>query len=107
MAPRRSRKSAAAARETKENKAACFAARSAGQAVATAHVPQHALGAAYYALKAAMTADPINAEARIDEEHIWQLRHFPKNLNQEILSKIIIQKHDEEILIKIRKGKDF
>lgn len=35
----------AAARDVKENNAACFAARAAGQAVATAHVPQHAFGA--------------------------------------------------------------
>jgi hypothetical protein len=40
----------AAARDAKENSAACFAARAAGQAVATAHVPQHAFGGAYYAL---------------------------------------------------------
>src|SRR5271170_6005290 len=32
----------AAARQAKQNAAACFAARAAGQAVATAHVPQHA-----------------------------------------------------------------
>ena len=34
----------AAARAAKENHAAHFAARAAGQAVATAHVPQHAFG---------------------------------------------------------------
>lgn len=38
-------------REAKENDAACFAARAAGQAVATAHVPQHAFGHAYYAFR--------------------------------------------------------
>jgi hypothetical protein len=97
----------AAACETKKNNAACFAARAAGQAVATAHVPQHAFGAAYYALKAVAVADPVNAEARTGEERNWQSRHLPRNLRQEILSKIVIQKHDEEILIKIRKDKDF
>lgn len=37
----------AAAKEVKADKAACEAARAAGQAVATAHVPQHAYGGAY------------------------------------------------------------
>ena len=37
----------AAARKAKPNSASCFAARAAGQAVATAHVPQHAFGSAY------------------------------------------------------------
>ena len=41
----------AAAREAKTD-AAAFAARSAGQAVATWHVPTHALGAPMYAQKA-------------------------------------------------------
>ena len=64
----------AAAREAKENSAACFAARAAGQAVATAHVPQHAFGGAYYALKALVAADPDNAEVKIAKERNWQSR---------------------------------
>ena len=51
----------AAAREAKENNAACFAAHAAGQAVATAHVPQHAFSAAYYALKAVAAANSAKA----------------------------------------------
>jgi hypothetical protein len=97
----------AAAREAKENNAACFAAHAAGQAVATAHVPQHAFGAAYYALKAVVAADPDNTEAKIAEERNWQSRRLPRNLRQEVLNRIIIQKHDDRILIKIQKGKDF
>ena len=58
----------AAARDAKENDAACFAARAAGQAVATAHVPQHAYGAAYYALKAVAAADPANARITVAAE---------------------------------------
>jgi hypothetical protein len=38
----------AAAREVEDNDAALSAARAAGQAVATAHVPRHALAAAIY-----------------------------------------------------------
>ncbi len=97
----------AAAREAKENNAACFAAHAAGQAVATAHVPQHAFGAAYYALKAVVAADPDNAEVKIAKERNWQSRRLPKKQRQEILNKIIIQKYDDRILIKIQKGKDF
>src|SRR5208283_5434780 len=71
----------AAARGAKEDDAACFAARAAGQAVATAHVPQHAFGAAYYALKA-VVADPANRETKIANELDWQSRHLPKKLRQ-------------------------
>ncbi len=70
----------AAAREANGNDAACFAAHAAGQAVATAHVPQHAFGAAYYALKAVAAANPADAEARIAGELNWQSRRLPRNL---------------------------
>lgn len=75
----------AAARAAKENKVACFAAHAAGQAVATAHVPQHAFGAAYYALKVA-AADPANADVKIAKELSWQYRHLPRNLRKEWFS---------------------
>lgn len=97
----------AAARKAKENNQACFAARAAGQAVATAHVPQHAFGASYYALKAIAAADPDNAKVKTAKELNWQSRRLPKNLRQEILNKIIIQKRDDGIFIKLQKGKDF
>ena len=97
----------AAAREAKENDAACFAARAAGQAVATAHVPQHAFGGAYYALKAIAADDPDNAEVKIAKERNWQSRRLPKNLRQEIMNRIVILKNDHGILLKIQKGKDF
>jgi hypothetical protein len=71
----------AAARGAKEDNAACFAARAAGQAVATVHVPQHAFGAAYYALKIA--ANSANARVKIAEELNWQSRRLPENLRQE------------------------
>ena len=94
----------AAAREAKEDNAACFAARAAGQAVATAHVPQHAFGAAYYALKAVAAADPANAEVKVAKERDWQSRRLPRNLRQEFLNRVIVQKADHGVSIKIRKG---
>jgi len=67
----------------KESNAACFAARAAGQAVATAHVPEHAFGASYYALKLAEAVNPANSEIKIARELHWQSRHFPKNLRKD------------------------
>jgi hypothetical protein len=72
----------AAAREAKEDGAARFAARAAGQAVATAHVPRHAFGAQYYAFKAVAAADPAHAEARIAKELDWGYLRLPKNLRK-------------------------
>jgi hypothetical protein len=97
----------AAAREAKENQAACFAAHAAGQAVATAHVPQHAYGGAYYALKAIVAIDPANAEVKITRERRWQSRHLPENLREEIMKRIIVQKKGNRIIIKIQKDKGF
>ncbi|MCX6649058.1 MAG: hypothetical protein NTV61_06675 [Candidatus Bathyarchaeota archaeon] len=97
----------AAARDAKDNDAACFAARASGQAAATAHVPQHALGAAYYALKAIAAADPVNAEANVAKERDWQAQRLPENLRQEVMNRIIILKNDHGILVKIQKGEDF
>lgn len=72
----------AAAREVeKEDEAACFVARACGQTVATAHVPAHAIGASYYALKAIKAVTPNNADAAVDKERDWQLEHLPKQLH--------------------------
>jgi hypothetical protein len=97
----------AAAREAKEDNTACLAARAAGQAVATAHVPQHAFGAAYYALKALAKADPVNAEVKVAKERNWQSRRLPRNLRQEFLNRVIVQKDGDRISVKIKKGKGF
>jgi len=97
----------AAARNAKENNTACFAARAAGQAVATAHVPQHAYGGAYYALKAIMADDPSNAEVRIAEEQSWQSQLLPEHLREEIMKRIVIQKKGKQTVVKIQKGEGF
>lgn len=97
----------AAARDAKENEAACFAARAAGQAVGTAHVAQHAYGAALYALKAIAACDPVNAEDRVEEERNWQSQHLPENLRQEVMERIIVQKKGKRIVINLRKGEGF
>lgn len=93
----------AAARDAKENPKSCFAARAAGQAVATALVPQHVYGSAYYALKAIAAADTDN----VTKEYDWQSQRIPKNIRQEVMNRIIIQKSSKGITIKIQKDKDY
>ena len=67
----------AAAREVGEDNAARSAARAAGQAVATAHVPSHSIGAANYALQAIHRAtNSSDADAAITKEREWQYQHL-------------------------------
>ena len=67
----------AAARDVGEDNAARSAARAAGQAVATAHVPMHALGAANYVLQAIYRAtNPSGVDAAIAIERDWQLQRL-------------------------------
>jgi hypothetical protein len=67
----------AAAREVGEDNAARSAARAAGQAVATAHVPTHSIAAANYALQAIHRAtNPSDADTAIAAERDWQYQHL-------------------------------
>lgn len=93
----------AAARNVQDNSAACFAARAAGQAVATAHVPQHAYGSSYYSLKAIIADNPVNSEAKVIQEYSWQSRHIHKQLRQEIMGRIIISHNKTGVAVKIKK----
>ncbi|HOI62379.1 MAG TPA: hypothetical protein PLI76_09860 [Methanoculleus sp.] len=93
----------AAARDAEEGSAARFAARAAGQAVATAHVPQHAYGAAYYALKAVAAANL----ADVAREREWQAERLPEGLREEIMERIIILERSGGVSIKLRKGEGF
>jgi hypothetical protein len=97
----------AAAREATENQAATFAARAAGQAVATAHVPQHAFGGAYYALKAMAAADPAQAEANVTHEWNWQVAQSPPGLRAEVLKRVVVQKRANRLFITVVKDEDF
>ena len=67
----------AAAREAGEDTAARSAARAAGHAVATVHVPTHSLGAAMYARQAVWrAATKGEADAAVADERDWQYRHL-------------------------------
>jgi hypothetical protein len=69
----------AAAREVEEYTPAHSAARAAGQAMATAHVPSHSIAAAIYAATAVRDAtDPSEADAATEKERDWQYRHLKK-----------------------------
>ena len=56
-------------------------ARSVGQAVATAHMADHSLGAAWYALKAVKSAGKS-----VDAERKWQDEHLPSAIKELVLS---------------------
>jgi hypothetical protein len=67
----------AAARDVGEDNPARSAARAAGQAVATAHVPTHSIGAAIYALQAIHRDNSAaDADAAVAKERDWQYQHL-------------------------------
>ena len=93
----------AAARDAEEGGADRFAARAVGQAVATAHVPQHAYGAAWYALKAVAAANP--ADVTLERE--WQAARLPEGLREEIMGRIVVFERGGGVTVKLRKGEGF
>jgi hypothetical protein len=67
----------AAAREVGEDNAARSAARAAGQAVATAHVKTHSIGAAIYSLQAIhRVTNTSDAYTAVAKEREWQYQHL-------------------------------
>ncbi len=72
---------AIAAARASSNPVRAVVARGVGHAVATAHMADHSLGAAYYALKAVK----LSAKS-VERERKWQNRHLPKGIRQLVLS---------------------
>lgn len=97
----------AAAKVVEQKSSACFAAHAAGQAVATAHVAQHAYGGAYYALKAIAAANQQNAYTKVIEEREWQSQHLTEHLREEILKRLIVEERKNRIYITIQKDHNF
>ncbi|MHA7262467.1 putative immunity protein [Arthrobacter sp. TMN-37] len=63
-----------------------FAAYAAGQAACVAHVPEHDLGAAAYAIKAAAAAAPRDQEREAARaERDWQRQQIPDHLRPLVL----------------------
>lgn len=71
-----------AAREAKD--AATEAARAAGHAVATAHMADHELGGAFYALRAISKAYPDNADKLIQERE-WQRQALTPDIRELVI----------------------
>jgi hypothetical protein len=65
--------------------AARFAALSAGQAVAVAHVAAHDLGAAAYAIRAVQAAAPEDADVARLRERDWQRGQLPDDIRDLVL----------------------
>ena len=65
--------------------AARFAAYAAGQAAVVAHVPEHDLGAAAYAIKAARAAAPDREEVAGRAECRWQRSRLPEAVRDLVL----------------------
>jgi hypothetical protein len=63
------------------NPTAISVARSVGHAVATAHMADHSLGAALYALKAVK-----NAGKSVDAERKWQNEQLPSEIMELVLT---------------------
>jgi hypothetical protein len=59
---------------------ASLAAHAAGQAVATAHVPTHALGPVLYAMQLVAAVSPIDVKAAVAREREWQTQRLPEHL---------------------------
>ena len=65
--------------------AARYAAYAAGQAACVAHVAEHELGAAAYAIKAARAATPGDEEYSGREECRWQREQLPDAIRELVL----------------------
>jgi len=72
----------AAARDA--DKPAKYAAYAAGQAAVVAHVPEHGLGAAAYALRAVLQDNLGNPE-KAREERLWQVSRLPAEIRALVL----------------------
>lgn len=76
----------AAARDASEDEARAVA-RASGHAVATAHMADHSLGAAAYAVKAVKLASPTaDAGMAGDLEHRWQRERLPEAVRELVVS---------------------
>lgn len=96
-----------AARTVEHIEAARLAARAAGQAVATAHVAQHAYGGAYYALRAVAAAHDDDQARRVQAELAWQASRLPAHLRDEIMAHLVVRVVHGTPRVSLVKGPDF
>ena len=63
------------------------AARAAGHAVAAAHMADHSLGAAWYAIRAVGRApEAPDPQLAADRERQWQREHLPRKIRELVVS---------------------
>lgn len=74
-----------------KNKSATAAARAAGHAAATAHMADHSLGAAFYALKAIEATG-----ASTDDERAWQVAKLPNAVRELVVSALGSEQFKEQ-----------
>jgi len=67
------------------NGSAKYAAYSAGQAAAVAHVAAHNLGAAAYAIRAVMCISNDKSKEYQKEENIWQISKLPYEIKELVI----------------------
>ena len=67
------------------NGSAKYAAYSAGQAAAVAHVAAHNLGAAAYAIRAVMCISNQKNKEYQKEENIWQISKLPYEIKELVI----------------------
>ena len=82
------------ARES-SNPTALAIARAVGHAVATAHMADHSLGPALYALKAVKAAGKS-----VEAERKWQIEHLPADVRDFVLSALEAPRFRNSILTK-------
>jgi len=75
------------------------AAHAAGHAAATAHVADHALHAAAYAVEAIAHASGTVADFAAAREREWQVRHLPESLRS-----VVFSEHQLSSTSKIQNG---
>ena len=90
-----------------EDPAAIAAAHAAGQAVATAHVAQHAFGGALYALRAVAARAQDDAFAAAVVERAWQSERLPARLRDEVMDRVVVEPSRRGLRIAIRKDEGF
>ena len=86
-AAREAASAAHAAARSATDAAACEVARAAGHAVATAHMADHELGAAFFAIRAVRAASPATeAMAAGERECWWQREQLTETIRELVLS---------------------
>ncbi|MEZ4620698.1 MAG: hypothetical protein R2867_35025 [Caldilineaceae bacterium] len=70
-------------------------------------MPQHAFGAAYYALKAIAAADSAQAEVAVAQEQAWQVQQISPKLRPEVVKRVVVEQRAKGLFITVPKDKDF